>query len=170
MSSEDKTPIHYFDCVLAPHELEEDLTEAAGFSLRRMEGSIIRGQGYLKEVKEVVSVEDGSVILNGSVRCRVGFRGILILPERGKPYTGNIYMISEHGIYVVDHKIRIFIPKANLSSTASYNQAAGSFTTGGKTYTKGDEITCTVVDVSYKSDFINSVGTLITKTIVLKSR
>lgn len=116
--------------------------------------------GAILEVKKINSV-DPPKVHNGKIIVSCNYQAIAFSPSMGEIYSGRITLILPLGILVeAEGMVKVMIQPAQMLSGYKFDVIRKVFSNGIHSYQVGDKISFRLINLKYKSDEINCIGSL----------
>lgn len=135
---------------------------------RQKNRTVTQSEGVVLEVRRILSLQPPKIV-NGLICVTCSYEAVAFCPSVGELYKGKITMILPLGILIeAEGLVKVLIQLPNMPPGYKFDSARKVFANGIHSYSVGDTITFRVVNLKYKPDEINCIGSV--KDIPISSR
>lgn len=129
---------------------------------KSMEGKCTFNDGYIIEVKRIISIGDNTIgCANSLVIFNVTYEAEVLKPEDGSILTGKVCMVFQHGIFVdIRGKMKVLVPAASISGYV-YQEDKNVFIKNDKIIENDLDVSIEIMKTKYEKKQFSCIGKLI---------
>lgn len=129
---------------------------------KTMEGKCTFSDGYIIDVKRIVSIGDNTIgCANSLVIFNVTYEAEVLKPEDGYVLNGNVCMVFQHGIFVdIYGKLKVLVPATSMDGYI-YHEDKNVFQKDDEIINTDIYVSIEIVKTKYEKKQFSCIGKLI---------